>query len=39
MSKHIGLLLTKYPERMVDYVFSQPKIRQAVWQEKLWLGF
>jgi protein gp37 len=35
LSRHIGLVLTKYPAQMVAY-FSQ---RPAWWRKKIWLGF
>ena len=38
-SDHIGLVLTKQPERMVAYVTGQPTITQQRWKRKFWLGF
>jgi protein gp37 len=38
-SRHIGLVLTKLPERMAEYITAQPMITQQGWQQKLWLGF
>jgi len=32
---HIGLVLTKYPEQMVEYFRTKP----AWWRKKIWLGF
>lgn len=37
MSDHIGLVLTKLPRRMVEYLTSQPGVSQ--WKRKFWLGF
>ena len=39
-SRHIGQLLTKRAERMVEY-FTGPRSDQTLerWQRKLWLGF
>ena len=34
-SDHIGLVLTKLPERMVAYITGQP----TRWRQKLWVGF
>jgi protein gp37 len=38
-SDHIGLVLTKQPERMAAYLTSQPMITQRGWRQKLWVGF
>jgi protein gp37 len=38
-SAHIGQVLTKLPERMVEYILAQPMIKQQRWQQKLWVGF
>jgi protein gp37 len=38
-SDHIGLVLTKLPERMVEYITAQPMIIQQRWRQKLWVGF
>jgi protein gp37 len=38
-SRHIGLILTKRPDRMVEYISSQPRIVQQGWRQKFWLGF
>jgi protein gp37 len=38
-SDHIGLVLTKLPERMVAHITSQPMITQQRWRQKLWVGF
>jgi protein gp37 len=38
-SDHIGLVLTKLPERMAEYILAQPTITQRRWRQKLWVGF
>jgi protein gp37 len=40
-SDHLGMLLTKRSERMVDYLGATrlPPSRLARWQMRLWLGF
>ena len=35
LSKHIGQVLTKYPEQMVAYFSDKP----AWWRDRFWLGF
>ena len=35
LSRHIGLVLTKYPKSLVEYFSQKP----AWWQKKIWLGF
>jgi protein gp37 len=38
-SDHIGLVLTKLPERMATYILAQPIVTQRRWRQKFWLGF
>jgi protein gp37 len=40
LSKHIGLLPTKFARQMADY-FAVPRSEKTLrlWKEKLWLGF
>jgi protein gp37 len=39
ISDHIGLIVTKRPDRMAEYILAQPKVVQPRWRQKLWLGF
>jgi protein gp37 len=38
-SNHIGLVLTKLPERMAAYITGQSMITQRRLRQKLWVGF
>jgi protein gp37 len=38
-SNHIGLVLTKLPERMAEYLLAQPTITQQQLRQRLWVGF
>jgi hypothetical protein len=39
LSKHIGLLCTKYTPQMAGYFAALDQRIVRVWQPKLWLGF
>jgi protein gp37 len=39
ISDHIGLILTKCPDRLAAYINAQPAFVQERWRLKLWLGF